>query len=52
VVNFYNDLDRSLGRRGRPRVKSIRYASPGAIEIAAIAGVALSIRHIVEEFFK
>ena len=50
VVNFYQELDRVIGRPGRPRVRSIQYASPGAIEIAAVVGAAASVRHIVREF--
>ena len=52
AVNFYDDIYGMLGRANRPGVKSIRYASPGLLELSAVVIVATNLRRIVEQFTK
>jgi hypothetical protein len=48
AVNFYNQLKYSVPRQERPKILSIRYESPGWIELAVIAGIAISVASIVK----
>ena len=48
AVNFYETLRVAVPGDLRPRVVSIRYASPGFIELAVGVAIALSIRKIVD----
>lgn len=49
-VNFFNNLKHIVAPKHRPQIKSIKYASPGWLELTAIVGVALSIKKIVSCF--
>lgn len=48
AVNFYKQLQSSVPRRDRPRLRSIQYASPGWIELSLVVTVALSARRIIK----
>lgn len=48
AVGFYWDLYYAMEKEHRPMVNSIRYSSPGYIEIGAIAIVATQIKRIVK----
>lgn len=50
AVNFYNYLQNLVPKALRPRVVSIRYASPGWFELGLAVAVALSMRKIVKAF--
>jgi hypothetical protein len=47
AVNFYNSLRSKTPRAWRPTIRSIHYASPGAIELTMAATVAFSLKTIV-----
>lgn len=48
AVNFYNQLKYVIPKRERPAVASIRYASPGWLEISLLIGVAFSVERLVK----
>jgi len=50
AVNFYESLRYRVPKQDRPVIKSIRYESPGWIELSLIVGVALSIKLIIKSF--
>ena len=50
AVNFYNSVRVRVPPSRRPSVRSIRYASPGVLELALIVPVATSIAAIVYSF--
>ncbi|MGH8531507.1 MAG: hypothetical protein ACREV1_01975 [Gammaproteobacteria bacterium] len=50
AVNFYESLRCRVPKQDRPAIKSIRYESPGWIELSLIVGVALSIKSIIKSF--
>lgn len=53
AVNFYSSLASQIPLRFRPRVKSIRYASPGWIELSEVAALAaVTIGTVVNGFVK
>ncbi len=52
AVNFYGWLGYLVPRRDRPRIASIRYASPGWIELALAVGVAANLGRLVSTFVK
>ena len=47
AVNFYDDLYKAIPKAVRPTIKSIRYASPGHIEILVYLGIAVAIGRCV-----
>lgn len=47
AVNFYNNLKYIVEPKYRPKIKSIRYASPGWLELTVIVGISLNIKKIV-----
>ncbi len=47
AVNFYESLRYRVPKQDRPVIKSIRYESPGWIELSLIVGVALSIKSMI-----
>jgi hypothetical protein len=51
AVNFYNNLNTLTPREERPKIISLRYASPGWIELAMVATIALNIKNIVGSFY-
>ena len=48
AVDFYDSLRIAVPADHRPRIVAMEYASPGYIELAVIAAVALNIRRIVD----
>jgi hypothetical protein len=48
TVNFFSQLYHNMPPPNRPKVVQIRYASPGFIEITAIAGAALAVAGFVK----
>ena len=48
TVDFYDSLRIAVPTGHRPRIVAMEYASPGYIELAVIAGVAVNIRRIVD----
>ena len=48
AVNFYNQLKYSVPIAQRPNVVSIRYASPGYLELGLLLGVAFSVSKLVK----
>jgi hypothetical protein len=50
AVNFYESLRYRVPKQDRPIIKSIRYESPGWIELGLIVGIALSIKSIIKSF--
>lgn len=52
AVNFYGDLYYAMEEEHQPMVSSIRYASPGFIEIAALVGVATQVEKVVKVLAK
>jgi hypothetical protein len=52
AVNFYDDLYVEMGRRYRPNVKAIQYASPGYLELSLLVIVATNIKRIVKQLTK
>lgn len=47
TVHFYYGVKRIVGRNRQPEIKSIKYSSPGFIELSAIQDVALNLGIIV-----
>lgn len=47
AVNFYNQLKYATKKKQRPSIKSLKYSSPGWIELTAILGVATTVGLIV-----
>jgi len=52
AVNFYNDLYADIPVNDRPHIVSIKYSSPGAIELALILAIASQIERIVTTVLK
>ena len=52
AVNFYNEIGYLVPADDRPRIQSIRYESPGWIELSLVAGVAITIGKLVSTFTK
>jgi hypothetical protein len=52
AVNFYNQLGYIVPLRDRPRIHSIRYASPGWLELTLAVAIASNIERMVEAFSK
>jgi hypothetical protein len=52
AVNFYNVLGYLVPQRLRPKVKSIKYASPGWIELSLVVSAALAIGKVIDIFVK
>lgn len=52
AVNFYNVLSTQIPRQYRPKVISIRYASPGFLELGVYVAAAVSIGHIIRIFVR
>jgi hypothetical protein len=52
AVNFYNYLSNLVPHAHRPKIISIRYESPGWIELGLILSVAVSIRTVIKLFVK
>jgi hypothetical protein len=50
AVNFYEALRHRVPEEDRPTIKSIRYESPGWIELSLVVGIALSIKTIIKAF--
>jgi len=50
TVNFFAFAGARVPRSHRPRLSSIRYASPGWIELSLVVAVAISLRAIVKQF--
>lgn len=48
AVNFYNGLYRLIPKTYKPVVVSIRYSSPGWIELSLAIGVAIGLKQIVK----
>lgn len=48
AVNFYNQLKYAVPLRERPTVSSIRYASPGFLELSLMISVALNVKTLVK----
>jgi len=48
VVNFYNDLYYQIPPKLRPKIVSIRFSSPGFIELGVVIGVARTIAYLVD----
>lgn len=49
AVNFYNQLKYVVPPSDRPRINSMRYASPGVIELVLLVFVAKAISNIVKQ---
>lgn len=47
AANFYHDVRAAVPRELSPRIQAIQYASPGFMELALLAGAALSVSHLV-----
>jgi|SRR5882724_672665 len=52
AVNFYNQLGYIVPTRDRPKIKSIRYASPGWLELTLAVAIATNIEKLVTAFTK
>ena len=52
AVNFYGELYYAMKEEHQPMVHSIRYSSPGYIELAVVAAVARQIEKIVKTIAK
>ncbi len=50
AVNFYNDLGYLVPPSDRPRIQSIRFESPGWIDLGLAVGVAITIGKLVSAF--
>src|SRR6267378_4501008 len=50
AVNFYNELGFLVPPLDRPRIESIRYESPGWIELGLLVGAAVAIGKVVSAF--
>jgi hypothetical protein len=48
AVNFYNKLKHIIKEGDRPIIKSIRYSSPGWIELALVLSIALNVEKIIK----
>lgn len=48
AVNFYESLRNRVAEEDRPSIKSIRYESPGWIELSLVVSVALNIKSIIK----
>src|ERR1017187_1353263 len=48
AVNFYNQLGAQVPKRLRPTVQSIRYASPGWMELGLVISVAFNIGRVID----
>jgi hypothetical protein len=48
AVSFYNQLKFIVPKRDRPTIASIRYASPGWIELVLVVAIAYQIERIVK----
>ena len=48
AVNFYNQLKYTTPREERPHIISMRYASPGYIELGLIVSVAVAVAKLVK----
>ena len=52
AVNFYSQLGYIVPNRDRPRINSIRYSSPGWLELTLAVAIATNIERLVESFTK
>jgi hypothetical protein len=52
AVNFYQQLGYIVPNRDRPKIKSIRYESPGWLELTLAVAVASNIERLVTAFTK
>jgi hypothetical protein len=52
AVNFYDQLGYLVPSRDRPKIHSIRYASPGWLELTLAVAIAANIEKLVEAFTK
>ena len=48
AVNFYNNLKYTTPRKERPQILSMRFGSPGWIELSLIIGVAVAVERLVK----
>ncbi len=48
AVNFYNQLKYMTPRSERPQIASIRYSSPGWIELLVVVAIASQVKRIVK----
>ena len=48
AVNFYEALRHRVPKEDRPAIQSIRYESPGWIELGLVVAVALNIKYIIK----
>lgn len=52
AVNFYSQLGYIVPDRDRPTINSIRYSSPGWLELTLAVAIATNIERLVESFTK
>lgn len=52
ALNFYKQLGRIVPIRDRPRINSIRFESPGWLELTLAVAIASNIERLVEAFSK
>jgi hypothetical protein len=52
AANFYNELRYIMPKQDRPQIASIRYASPGWIELALVLSGAMGVERIVKSVAK
>lgn len=52
AVNFYNQLGYLVPNRDRPEIKSIRYGSPGWLELTLAVAIAANIEKLGTAFTK